>query len=41
MAAVATTDLKLDKLTAINIENHGSGYLGMVKGFQCTRQMSG
>ena len=34
MAAVATTDLKLDKLTAgSNIDNHGSGYLGMVKGF--------
>ena len=23
------------------IDNHGSGYLGMAKGFQCTRQISG
>ena len=26
---------------AILFDNHGSGYLGMAKGFQCTRQISG
>ena len=25
----------------LRTDNHGSGYLGMAKGFQCTRQISG